>query len=107
MDGMDGWISCSICFCLSSRANILQMMSRRSNSTDRSSLGPLRVRTDNNKPTSGRRSRSTDAKGRPSNIGRPSSGNRSSFGAQSGIPRRSVVGQVSKFGQGLQTQKSR
>lgn len=83
------------------------MMSRRSSSTDRSSLGPLRVRTDNNKQTSGRRSRSSDAKGRPSNIGRPTSGNRSSFGTQSGIPRRSVVGQISKFGQGLQTQKNR
>lgn len=84
-----------------------QIMSRRSSSTDRSSLGPLRIRTENNKQSSGRRSRSADAKGRPSNIGRPASSNRPSFGSQSGIPRRSVVGQVAKFGQGLQIQKNR
>ena len=84
-------------------------MSRRSGSTDRSSLGPLRIHRDDNKQTSGRRSRSSDAKnGRPSTVGRPLSSNRSSFGSQSGIPgaRKSMV-QVPKFGQGLQTQKNR
>ena len=84
-------------------------MSRRSSSSDRSSLGPLRIRSDDNKSNSNRRSRSTDAKNaRLSTVGRSTSGSRSSFGSQSGIPgtRKSMV-QSQKFGQGSQGQKNR